>query len=496
MATRVEGVALSATDWTPLASVVVNAYSVTGQTQGSDTTDSNGHFVITGLTNRSWLAKLQPTQAGRVLVFFPPELPISHSDLNVIAEDQHHNRKHLTQHHTGGDDAMSLDLIAGVILAVGHGDQSGAAAAIHNHADLGSVTVSQHHTKYTDASAISAVEGEAALVLTSLTIPNADAPTVDAVGELALDTLITSHDDMLTFFDSDSQQQYVVSMLLADMTVTDNHVIVYDSATSRFKMEAQAGGGSGSMTTVKEGGSQVGGADIVTLDFGPGFDVAETPDTEINITLDLSELAFPAWSDTGITGAELETLSDTSDADALHAHTNHGVTHNAVHGISAHTEHATHKLLYTDGSGDEQELSLGADGQVLKATGASAAPAFEDDIKGISFTIDGGGSVITTGIKGVLVVPFACTITAWYIVGDASGSINVDVNRSVFQATPSYSSIAASAHPLLSSAITNSDTTLTGWTTTLAAQDIIQFEVDGTPTTVKLVTILLKVKRT
>ncbi len=48
--------------------------------------------------------------------------------------------------------------------------------------------------------------------------------------------------------------------------------------------------GSGSMTTVKEAGSQVGGADIEILDFGAGFDIAESPDKEINITLDFTEV--------------------------------------------------------------------------------------------------------------------------------------------------------------------------------------------------------------
>jgi hypothetical protein len=45
------------------------------------------------------------------------------------------------------------------------------------------------------------------------------------------------------------------------------------------------GGGGGSVTTVKANGSQVGGADIVTLDFSSDFTVAETPDTEINISI-------------------------------------------------------------------------------------------------------------------------------------------------------------------------------------------------------------------
>ncbi len=47
------------------------------------------------------------------------------------------------------------------------------------------------------------------------------------------------------------------------------------------------GGGSGTMTTVKKGGVQVGGADIVTLDFdGDDFNITEDPNTEINIVLD------------------------------------------------------------------------------------------------------------------------------------------------------------------------------------------------------------------
>ncbi|KKL80798.1 hypothetical protein LCGC14_2001160, partial [marine sediment metagenome] len=52
-----------------------------------------------------------------------------------------------------------------------------------------------------------------------------------------------------------------------------------------------------------------------------------TPDGGVDTQLDHTG-AFPTtWSDTGITGAELETLSDTSDADSLHSHSNHGASH-------------------------------------------------------------------------------------------------------------------------------------------------------------------------
>ena len=40
------------------------------------------------------------------------------------------------------------------------------------------------------------------------------------------------------------------------------------------------------MTTVKEGGVQLGGADIEILDFlGADFDLTESPDKEVNIVI-------------------------------------------------------------------------------------------------------------------------------------------------------------------------------------------------------------------
>ena len=54
-------------------------------------------------------------------------------------------------------------------------------------------------------------------------------------------------------------------------------------------LPTSTGTGTGTTTTAKESGSQVGGADIVTFDFGSGFDLTESPDTEINVALDLTE---------------------------------------------------------------------------------------------------------------------------------------------------------------------------------------------------------------
>jgi hypothetical protein len=45
-----------------------------------------------------------------------------------------------------------------------------------------------------------------------------------------------------------------------------------------------------------------------------------------------------------------------------------------AHGPGEHTEFANWKLLYTDGSGDQQELALGAAGTYVRCAGVAAAP--------------------------------------------------------------------------------------------------------------------------
>jgi hypothetical protein len=115
----------------------------------------------------------------------------------------------------------------------------------------------------------------------------------------------------------------------------------------------------------------------------------------------------------------------------------------------------------------------------------------------INFIIDGGGAVPGTGIKGDLEVPFACTITASRIVADVSGSAVVDIWKDTYANFPPVDgdSITASATPILSSAIKNQDTTLTGWTTSIAAGDWLRFNLDSV-TTCKIITVTLTVTKT
>lgn len=111
---------------------------------------------------------------------------------------------------------------------------------------------------------------------------------------------------------------------------------------------------------------------------------------------------------------------------------------------------------------------------------------------GVIFTIDGGGSPITTGLKGFIPVVYGGTITGWKIYADVSGSIVVDVWKDTYANFPPVvgDSIAGSEKPTLSSAVKNEDTTLSSWTPTVAAGDVLAFNVDSAATVTRVVIVL------
>lgn len=117
----------------------------------------------------------------------------------------------------------------------------------------------------------------------------------------------------------------------------------------------------------------------------------------------------------------------------------------------------------------------------------------------ITFTLPDEGAAISTGIKGKagFRVPFACTITGWYLTADASGSLVIDIWKDTYGNFPptSADTITASAKPTLSSAIKAYSTTLTGWTTSIAEGDYLIINVVSC-TTCKEASLSLMVTRT
>lgn len=151
----------------------------------------------------------------------------------------------------------------------------------------------------------------------------------------------------------------------------------------------------------------------------------------------------------------------------------------------------------TTSTGAFQAAAIGTAGRVLMDNGASALPTFQALSTSITFIIDGGGSAITTGIKGDLTIPFGYTITEWTLLGDQSGSIVVDIWSDAYSAYPptGADSITASAKPTISTATKGQSSTLTGWTTVIAAGGTLRFNVDSI-TSLTRCTLSLKVNRT
>lgn len=153
-------------------------------------------------------------------------------------------------------------------------------------------------------------------------------------------------------------------------------------------------------------------------------------------------------------------------------------------------------IIVDDGT-NAIRLAVGSNGQQIVADSSqSAGIKWQDDIETINFIIDGGGATITTGVKGDIIVDFKCTIVQATLLADQSGSIVVDIWKDTYANFPPVvgDSITASAKPTISSATKSQDSTLTGWTTTINAGDILRFNVDSI-TTCQRVTLSLKVKR-
>lgn len=101
-------------------------------------------------------------------------------------------------------------------------------------------------------------------------------------------------------------------------------------------------------------------------------------------------------------------------------------------------------------------------------------------IGGIGLSTDGFGSVLTTGSKGLIIIPYTSTITNWYLTSTLSGSVVVDVKRN------NTSIIGAGNKPTLSSG-TYASASVASWTSTsLNIGDVLEFNIDSVSTITNL----------
>jgi hypothetical protein len=150
---------------------------------------------------------------------------------------------------------------------------------------------------------------------------------------------------------------------------------------------------------------------------------------------------------------------------------------------------STHKLIYqSDGSSWTTIFDpggLGGGGQTFN----------------FQCIIGDGVNVVGTSNFAYLHFPFAATITGIVGLADASGSATIEVRKCTYTAfdptthPATGDKISASAPLTISSAKKAKDTTLTGWTTAISADDVIMFVPTGAGTTIKQVTVSLQFTR-
>lgn len=115
----------------------------------------------------------------------------------------------------------------------------------------------------------------------------------------------------------------------------------------------------------------------------------------------------------------------------------------------------------------------------------------------IVFPIDAGGTAITTGAKGWVRVPFACTLTSYELTVDTSATITIDVWKDTYANFPpdNTDTITNGHEPAISAGIKEQDTDISDWTTvTVSAGDYIKINVDANDSATKAVLTLIGTK--
>lgn len=128
---------------------------------------------------------------------------------------------------------------------------------------------------------------------------------------------------------------------------------------------------------------------------------------------------------------------------------------------------------------------------VLKATltgGTNATLTIVPNVSSVGFTVDGGGSAITSGkVKGFFTCPYAATISAWNIVVD-TGTVTIKCWKiATGTAKPTASNSINTSGVALSSGSAIHSTTLSDFTSTaVTAGDIFAFNIESVASATEL----------
>jgi hypothetical protein len=230
-----------------------------------------------------------------------------------------------------------------------------------------------------------------------------------------------------------------------------------------------------------------------------------TPTATLVTNLNADLLDGHQWSEVPVATGQYEgnfLISDWTGASAPYAYSISAATHGQ--GASKHLHVTTKKDLGSTNEVVYDSPIIADDGTVTIYTNSK----FDGNVQigklggigssiiysSIGASFDGVGAVILAGLKTYISIPYNCTIKAWTIIGDTTGSAVVDVWKSN-NAIPTISNtITGSEKPTLSAAQINSDISLSTWVTNVSAGDVFCFNVDSCSLLSKI-TVSLKLEK-
>ena len=103
--------------------------------------------------------------------------------------------------------------------------------------------------------------------------------------------------------------------------------------------------------------------------------------------------------------------------------------------------------------------------------------------------VDGSGSILTTGSKGFRYIPYNCTITNAVLIGDVVGTADFAIFRD--------DNLTLSGSTIGTISLNNGQTAqgIAGFTTGLSENDVLEFKIHGTPSSVTRASLFIEVEK-
>lgn len=199
-------------------------------------------------------------------------------------------------------------------------------------------------------------------------------------------------------------------------------------------------------------------------------------------TLTNKTLTTPIISSTGFTNAQHAHTGATSGGQLAIEGSTTGTLSVSRGGTGRTTSTTANGLIAagTTATGALQTLATGSAGQFL-TSGGSSLPSWTNLTGMVQFYVDGLNSVIATGEKGDIVIPYDCTVTSWMFFADQSTTTRIELWKDTFANYPPVAGDnvtgTGTQRPGTTATTHAQSSTLTGWTTSWNAGDILRVNV-------------------